>query len=184
MRVDADVNLTRAVGAVLLGIAVLAGPTGCESEPHGDPPPGPFVTSPAFDEGEPIPEKYTCDGANRAPPLAWRSISNQARSSAIVVDDPDAPGGTYVHWIVAGLDPTVRRIAEAELPAGAWEAPNSADERAYTGPCPPSGTHHYRFTVYQLLAAPDRDADRDDVLAQIDEQAISHGRLTGTYSRN
>jgi Raf kinase inhibitor-like YbhB/YbcL family protein len=139
------------------------------------------VTSPAFAEGRSIPAKYTCHGANVSPPLAWSGVPAGAKSLILVVDDPDAPDGTYVHWILGGLAPSTRSLAEDSVPRGAWQAPNSEDERAYTGPCPPSGTHRYRFTLYALSDEIARDLSRGETLARIGDAALASGRLTGTY---
>jgi hypothetical protein len=105
---------------------------------------------------------------------------------ALVVDDPDAPGGTYVHWVVAHLDPGRRELAEGAAPPGATQLANSAGEAAYAGPCPPGGpAHHYRFTLYALpvrveLAA---DAEPAETIAAIEQAATARGRLIGTYAR-
>jgi Raf kinase inhibitor-like YbhB/YbcL family protein len=106
------------------------------------------ITSPAFADGASIPVQYTCKGANIAPPLTWSAPSG----AALVVDDPDAVGGTYIHWIVAGIAPGSGSTADGQTPAGGSVLPNSKGQPAYTGPCPPAGTgtHHYRFTLYQL----------------------------------
>ncbi len=108
------------------------------------------ISSPAFTDGAPIPVQYTCKGANIAPPLTWSA----PLGAALVVDDPDAVGGLYVHWIVVGIPPGPGSTADGQTPAGATSLPNSGGQAAYTGPCPPAGTgvHHYRFTLYQLPA--------------------------------
>lgn len=141
------------------------------------------VTSPAFTEGQPIPVQYTCDGDNISPPLVWSGVPASAKTLALVVDDPDAPGETYVHWIVGNIDPAAGGLSPGAAPDDAWEAPNSANERAYAGPCPPSGTHHYRFTVYALKNRPDPSPTLEVALDQIRESAIASGRLTGTYRK-
>lgn len=108
------------------------------------------ISSPAFADGAPIPVQYTCKGANIAPPLVWSA----PLGAALVVDDPDAVGGTYIHWIVVGIGPGPGRTADGQTPAGASSLPNSSGKTGYTGPCPPpgTGTHHYRFTLYQMPA--------------------------------
>ncbi|WP_080627426.1 YbhB/YbcL family Raf kinase inhibitor-like protein, partial [Mycobacterium canetti] len=102
------------------------------------------ISSPAFADGAPIPEQYTCKGANIAPPLTWSAPFG----GALVVDDPDAPREPYVHWIVIGIAPGAGSTADGETPDGGISLPNSSGQPAYTGPCPPAGTgtHHYRFT--------------------------------------
>jgi Raf kinase inhibitor-like YbhB/YbcL family protein len=106
------------------------------------------ITSPAFADGAPIPVRYTCKGADIAPPLVWSA----PLGAALVVDDPDATAGLYVHWVVIGIAPGSDSTAEGQTPAGATTLPNTAGRSAYQGPCPPagSGIHHYRFTLYQL----------------------------------
>ena len=111
--------------------------------------PGPLtISSPAFADGAPIPSDYTCKGADVSPPLAWSA----PLGAALVVDDPDAINGLYVHWIVIGIAPGSGSAARGQSPAGATALPNTSGQPAYRGPCPPTGTgtHHYRFTLYQL----------------------------------
>jgi Raf kinase inhibitor-like YbhB/YbcL family protein len=143
------------------------------------------VTSTAMAEGGSVPARFTCKGADVAPPLAWSGVPPDAAELALVVDDPDAPGGTYVHWVVFHLDPGLDGLAEGALPAGARQARNSAGKAAYTGPCPPSGpAHHYRFSLYALgqrLDLPD-GTDLDDAIPAIDRAAAARGRLTATFA--
>jgi Raf kinase inhibitor-like YbhB/YbcL family protein len=143
------------------------------------------VTSEAFQDGGRIPKKYTCDGDDISPPLAWKDVPANVGSLALVVDDPDAPRGTFTHWVLLDVDPVTTAIEERQVPAGARQAKNSAGGAKYFGPCPPSGTHHYRFTIYALSEAtglPD-GADLDEALAAIDGRTIARGRLTGLFSR-
>jgi len=144
------------------------------------------VTSGAFAEGERIPATYTCDDADISPPLAWEGAPADAQALALVVDDPDAPSGTFTHWVVLDLAPEVSRSDEDAVPVGGVQAQNSARRASYFGPCPPSGTHRYRFTVY-ALAAPTglaEGASLSEALAAIEERAVAWGRLTGVYSRS
>ncbi|OBH59952.1 hypothetical protein A5687_19625 [Mycobacterium mantenii] len=106
------------------------------------------ISSPAFADGAPIPPQYTCKGAGIAPPLAWSA----PLGAALIVDDPDAVNGLYVHWVVIGIPPGSGSTADGQTPAGATTLPNTGGQPAYMGPCPPAGTgtHHYRFTLYQL----------------------------------
>jgi Raf kinase inhibitor-like YbhB/YbcL family protein len=108
------------------------------------------ITSPAFADGAPIPVQYTCKGGNIAPPLTWSA----PLGAALVVDDPDATHGPYVHWIVIGIPPGSGSTGDGQTPGGGSSLPNSSGQSAYTGPCPPAGTgtHHYRFTLYELPA--------------------------------
>lgn len=139
------------------------------------------ISSPAFRDGAPIPVQYTCKGADTAPPLTWSA----PLGAALVVDDPDAVNGLYVHWVVVGIGPGSGSTADGQTPAGATTLPNTAGELAYKGPCPPAGTgtHHYRFTLYQLP----NDYRLPDGLAGVQAaQAIggaanAQARLTGTF---
>jgi Raf kinase inhibitor-like YbhB/YbcL family protein len=144
------------------------------------------VSSPAFRAGEAIPRRFTCAGENVSPPLAWSGVPAGTVEVALVVDDPDAPGGTYVHWLVVGIDPARTELAEGALPAGARQGRNSAGKAAYSGPCPPGGPpHHYRFTVYALKSKPEvgSDTSPEDAVAAIEAAATTRGRLVGTFGR-
>jgi Raf kinase inhibitor-like YbhB/YbcL family protein len=143
------------------------------------------VTSTAFDDGGVIPERFSCDGAEDSPPLAWSGIPDDAAAVALVVDDPDAPSGTFTHWVVLDIPVTTTTSDQGAVPRGGIEASSSSGDAAYVGPCPPSGTHRYRFTVVALddetgLAA---GAGLADALAAVDEHALARGTLTGTYAR-
>ena len=142
------------------------------------------VTSTAFAADHPIPAVYTCAGSNVSPPLSWTGVPEGAREVALVVDDPDAPRGTYTHWILFGLPPSTESLAEGSLPANAKQARNSNGQASYTGPCPPSGTHHYRFTVYAFEEPLDLadGTDTDEALTTISREAIAQGRLVGTFA--
>lgn len=109
------------------------------------------LSSTAFSAGGVIPKAYTCDGRNVSPPLRWTAPPRGTRSLALSVEDPDAPGGTFVHWTGWNIRPSVRRLASGQrLPV---EGTNSAGGRGYTGPCPPAGArHHYVFRLYALRA--------------------------------
>jgi hypothetical protein len=144
------------------------------------------VSSPAFADGQPIPRQFTCDGDDTSPPLSWKEVPSATAELAVVVDDPDAPGGTYVHWVLFRLDPASTRLEAGVVPSGARQADNSAGDARYKGPCPPTGKpHHYRFDVYALRAATtcDDGASAGDVLRRIGATAIAKGTLTGTYQR-
>jgi Raf kinase inhibitor-like YbhB/YbcL family protein len=142
------------------------------------------VSSTAFADGQEIPERFTCRGAGQSPPLSW-STQARAEAQALVVDDPDAPSGTFVHWVVFDLPGSSTALPPGgQPPAGARQAQNSAGGTGWTPPCPPSGTHHYRFTVY-LLRARAGLADgvaTGDALAAIDRLATGRGQLVGLVS--
>lgn len=139
------------------------------------------VTSPAFSDGEQIPPAFTCKGDGGAPPLAWQGVPAEAASLALVVSDPDAPSGTFVHWVLYDLQASDGALPADEVPPGAREADNSAGERGWYPPCPPSGTHHYRFTVY-ALGEPLTEGRTQALLDEIGEVAVAQGTLTGLVS--
>jgi Raf kinase inhibitor-like YbhB/YbcL family protein len=148
------------------------------------------VRSSAFEEGGAIPAHYTCEGLDISPPLSWSSVPNGTRSLALIVDDPDAPRGAFVHWVIYNLPPDTRRLPEdvpnqRTLPSGALQGMNGAGSIGYTGPCPPNGTHRYFFKVYAL----DTDLDlgggatKEDVVRAMEGHVLAEGRLLGTYQR-
>ena len=157
------------------------------TEPAPDAPPGIELTSSAFAAGEPIPAKYGCDGTQTSPPLAWADVPAGTKSLALLMEDPDAPGGTFVHWTVYGIPATARRFDEGKVPSGAGQGENSFGDDRYGGPCPPKGddAHHYAFNLYALRADPGLEAGAkpDDVRAAIKKQALARGRLIGTFKR-
>jgi Raf kinase inhibitor-like YbhB/YbcL family protein len=139
------------------------------------------ISSPAFPDGAPIPAQYTCKGSNVAPPLTWSA----PLGAALVVDDPDAPRGPYIHWIVVGIPPGPGSTADGQTPAGGSSLPNSAGQAGYSGPCPPAGTgaHHYRFTLYQLPATFQLPAGLVGAQAAqaIAQAAAAQAQFTGTF---
>ena len=144
------------------------------------------VSSPSFQNGQSIPARFTCDGDGDAPPLLWEGVPEDAASLARIVDDPDAPRGTFVHWVLLDLPAGTTGLAEDTIPSGAVQARNSAGEASYFGPCPPSRRHHYRFTIYALSQATGlRDgAELDKALHAVESTATAQGRLVGTYARS
>jgi len=142
------------------------------------------AASEAFTRGAPIPKQYTCDGANMSPPLQWANAPANTAQVALIVDDPDAPGGTFVHWVVWGLRPN-SGFGAGTVPAGAAEGNNGAGKLGYTGPCPPSGTHHYHFTFYALSKAPAvaEGATAEQLRDAIEATTLAAASFVGTYSR-
>jgi Raf kinase inhibitor-like YbhB/YbcL family protein len=180
------------VGTVLASLLVVAAGCGGGSSDEADEldaedvTSGITVTSSAFDEDTAIPDRFTCAGDDVSPPLAWDGVPAGAEEVAVVVDDPDAPSGTYVHWVVTGLDPSTTSLEEGEVPADAVQADNSAGKAAWSGPCPPEGpAHHYRFTVYALDEASgvEDGARSGEALGVIQDKASARGRLTATFER-
>ncbi|MEP6666745.1 MAG: YbhB/YbcL family Raf kinase inhibitor-like protein [Nocardioidaceae bacterium] len=141
------------------------------------------VTSSAIPAGGAIPERFTCDGDSGSPPLRWNGVPVDAGAVALVVDDPDAPDGPFVHWVVLDIPTDITEVAADDVPGNAPQAANSFGNALYDGPCPPSGTHHYRFTIYALSAPTGLSggADLGTALQAIDDKATARGRLIGTY---
>lgn len=114
------------------------------------------IHSDAFTPGNPIPARYTCSGENISPPLSWTGVPHGAKSLALVVDDPDAPSGTFVHWVVYNLPPETTHLdagvpKSTSVPSGGMQGRNSFGSDGYGGPCPPPGKpHHYRFLLFAL----------------------------------
>ncbi|GFO66529.1 hypothetical protein GMLC_01080 [Geomonas limicola] len=143
------------------------------------------LTSPAFQEGQAIPEKYTCDGENVNPPLTIAYVPPGTKSLALVIDDPDAPHGTFTHWMVWNLSPRQERIEEnAELRETVC-GKNSWGHNSYGGPCPPSGTHHYHFMLYALDSTLDisGNSNREMLANAMEDHIIAVTQLVGLYSK-
>ncbi len=150
-------------------------------------PTGISVTSTAFRAKGAVPERYSCEGENIPPPLRWQGTPPGTAELSLVVEDLDAPRGTFVHWIVVGIDPATTALEPEALPPGAEVLPGSTDNPTYVGPCPPdgSGTHHYFFQVYALprrLDLPDAAPPLEKVRA-IRSAASAGGWLVGTFTR-
>jgi Raf kinase inhibitor-like YbhB/YbcL family protein len=143
------------------------------------------LTSAEFQSGGSIPLDYTCDGAGVSPPLAWGSVPEATVELALGVTDVDAGG--FVHWVVAGLDPSVQALAIGVVPDGSRQAKNGAGTVGWTGPCPPkqSGPHHYVFTLYALTAASNITAEMNghDAITAISNIPGLTATLSGVYQR-
>ena len=149
------------------------------------------LTSTAFTEGAAIPANYTCDATNVSPPLKWSGVPAGAKSLALVVDDPDAPSGTWVHWVLCDLPPAVTELPE-DLPksqyvaGGAKQGLNDFRHLGYGGPCPPSGKpHRYFFKLYALDALLDLKpgATKKDLERAMEKHILAQAQLMGTYQR-
>jgi hypothetical protein len=143
------------------------------------------LTSNAFQNGERIPQKYTCDGSNASPDLNISNIPSGTKSLALIVDDPDAPMGNFNHWVMWNISPTVSVIPENSFPEGAIQGVNDGEHVGYVGPCPPSGTHRYYFKVYALDTMLDlsENAKKADLEKAIIGHVVGEGELLGKYSR-
>ncbi len=143
------------------------------------------ISSPVFKHNEHIPSKYTCDGADVNPPLVIENIPSETKSLALIVDDPDAPRGTWVHWVVWNIAPETRRIEENSVPSGAREGANDFRRRNYGGPCPPSGTHRYFFKLYALdiLLNLDENTNKPKLEKALTGHILNQTELIGLYRR-
>jgi len=149
------------------------------------------LTSPAFVEGKDIPGQYTCQGRDVSPPLKWSGVPTAAKSLVLIADDPDAPVGTWVHWVLFDLPPTTTELSEdvpktQHLPGGAKQGLNDFRRLGYGGPCPPPGKpHRYFFKLYALDALLDLkpSATKKDVEAAMKGHVLAEGQLMGTCQR-
>ncbi len=143
------------------------------------------ITSDAFLEGELIPTKYTCDGENINPPLIFSDVPDEAVTLALIMDDPDAPAGTWVHWIVWNITSSQKGIEEGEVPKGSMEGGTDFGRPGYGGPCPHLGTHRYFFKLSALdtkLALP-KESTKKDLEAAMAGHVIEQAELMGIYAR-
>jgi hypothetical protein len=148
------------------------------------------LSSSAFSEEGMIPVKYTCDGDNSSPALAWKNAPEETKSFALICDDPDAPSGIFVHWVVYNIPANVTSLDEGagssgRLPKGAMSGVTSFEATKYGGPCPPKGTHRYYFKLYaldtelRLAAVPNKDR----LLKVMEGHVLAKAELMGTYKR-
>jgi Raf kinase inhibitor-like YbhB/YbcL family protein len=186
----------------LICISLVLGGCGSSSAPTSTAPPAapsseieakeiPFVlNSSAFDPDQPIPVKYTCDDEDVSPPLEWHDPPEDTASFALIVDDPDAPGGTWVHWVLYNLPAEIRNLAQgvpsgAALADGGLNGRNSWKHLGYGGPCPPGGTHRYYFRLYALdtVLELDGEPDKDQLVRAMEGHILAQTDLMGTYAR-
>lgn len=143
------------------------------------------IASRAFLPNSEIPLKYTCDGFDASPPLSFSEIPANAKSLVLIVDDPDAPAGTWLHWTLFNISPDITDIEENSIPTGAVQGITSFGRPGYGGPCPPSGIHHYYFKLYALdtvlnLAT---GVQLEELMNAIKGHVIAQAELVGLYSR-
>jgi Raf kinase inhibitor-like YbhB/YbcL family protein len=182
------------IGLIVMTLLAACGgraPVGTAPEVGADVPATLSLSSDAFGAAESIPAEYTCQGANVSPPLAWSGVPDGAASLALIVDDPDAPGGTWVHWVLYDLGPDVTAlpagVAPAERPAaGGTQGENDFRDLGYGGPCPPAGrAHRYCFKLYALdrplQLAP--GASKAEVLQAAAGHILARGELMGTFQQ-
>jgi Raf kinase inhibitor-like YbhB/YbcL family protein len=148
------------------------------------------ITSTAFDEGSMIPRSYTCDGEDVSPPLAWTGVPEGTKSLALICDDPDAPVGTWVHWVLFNLPADINGLP-ANVPPdkvienGGRHGMNDFRKFGYGGPCPPGGTHRYYFKLYALDAEINLDAgiNKAQLVKAMEGHILAQGQLMGRYKR-
>jgi Raf kinase inhibitor-like YbhB/YbcL family protein len=142
------------------------------------------LSSPAFQAGRMIPAQFTCKGANHNPPLQFQGIPANAKSLVLIVDDPDAPGGTFNHWLAWNIAPNTKEIAANSVPAGAAQGKNDFGKIGYGGPCPPS-LHGYFFRVFALDKTIDlkSGASRSALDQAIAGHILARGELMGRFGR-
>ncbi len=148
------------------------------------------LTSTSFKEGQPIPRQHTCDGVNISPALEWGGAPRAAKTFAIICDDPDAPSGTWVHWVLYNLPADriglVENVPATEkVPGDGLQGTNDFQKIGYGGPCPPSGTHHYFFKLYALDGelSLQAGATKAELLKAMEGHIVAQTQLMGTYKR-
>jgi len=143
------------------------------------------VSSSVFENNSSIPEKYTCDGVDVNPPILIENIPSRTKSLALIVDDPDAPVGIWVHWVLWNIKPEIKEIKENAVPKGAQQGMNDFGKHNYGGPCPPSGTHRYFFKLYALdnILKLSPNARKADVEKAMKGHIIEQAQIVGLYKR-
>lgn len=150
------------------------------------------LESPAFGEGDPVPVRYTCDGADLSPPLLWDGAPSNTKSYVLICDDPDAPVGNWDHWVIFNLPIDTRELPEGlfnreKLPNGAIQGQNSWGNIGYNGPCPPKGSsHRYFFKLYALdtMLSLTSKATKADVEAAMQGHILAQSQLMARYARS
>ena len=142
------------------------------------------IKSSSFDEGKMIPSIYTCEGDNINPPLEFSDVPPNAKSLALIMDDPDSPKGTFTHWLMWNIPPDTGKIEENDWMEGAEQGLNDGGELGYMGPCPPTGVHHYHFKLYALNKKLDLsgDVEKASLEREIESGLIEKAELIGIYS--
>lgn len=142
------------------------------------------LSSPAFQPNQAIPKQYTCHGANISPPLVWWDAPQKTQSFVLIVDDPDAAQGTWVHWLVFNIPATLTQLtAGATLPEEALTGFNSWNKKSYRGPCPPSGIHHYYFQLYALdtRLTVNSSVSKADIINAMQHHILAQSILVGVF---
>lgn len=144
-----------------------------------------IITSPSFQNGGPIPAQFTCDGGDMNPELHIQDVPAEAKALVLIVDDPDAPGGTFTHWTAWNIDPKTETIKEESVPPGAVEGETGFGKPGYGGPCPPGGKHRYFFRFFALDALLDLKPDAlvHELRDRMNGRIVAEAELMGTYQR-
>jgi Raf kinase inhibitor-like YbhB/YbcL family protein len=144
-----------------------------------------ILSSPNFENNTALPVDFTCDGKNINPALLISDVPRNAKSLTLIMDDPDAPSGDFVHWLLWNVDPKTTQITENSVPDGAFKGINSAGGTGYTSPCPPSGTHHYIFKLYALddFLSLESGTNKEKLLKNMESHIVDQVELIALYSR-
>ena len=140
--------------------------------------------SPDFKHKHPIPSRFTCEGEDVSPALSWKGAPDNAKSFALTVIDPDAPGGEFIHWLVYDIPKKVNEMPWGVIPPGAKEVENDFGKTRYGGPCPPSGEHRYVFTLYALDVERLEGVKKSNFIELVKKHAIASAELIGLYKKS
>lgn len=144
------------------------------------------ISSPDFEHNQTIPKQFTCEGTDAIPTLIWENIPANTKSLALIMDDPDAPNGMWVHWVLFNIPPTIKHLSNNNsTPPGAVNGTNSWGKTGYGGPCPPSGQHRYFFKIYALdsMLTLTSKATKKDLEAAMHAHIIGTAELVGLYKK-
>ena len=140
------------------------------------------LSSKDFPDNGCIPTEFTCDGRNVSPHISWEEVPDETKSFAFSVTDPDALGG-WIHWLVFDITKELREIKKNSKPKGAKEIDNDFDKKSYGGPCPPSGTHGYVFTIYALDIEHLDGLNKRNFIDKVEQHSIAKAKIKGLYKR-
>jgi hypothetical protein len=143
------------------------------------------ISSSVFENNKRIPSKYTCDGDDLSPALAIEDVPTEAKSLALIMEDPDSPGKTWIHWVVWNINPEISQIKESNLPPGALQGETSDGDAKYHGPCPSQGEHRYFFKLFALDKKIDltAGAKKEELEKEMEGHIIASAEIMGRYSR-
>lgn len=142
------------------------------------------ITSTYFQQGEPIPARFSCDGENINPALTFSEIPDKTESLVLIIEDPDAPNGLFTHWILYNMSPGTLQIVDGEVPLSGQQGLNDRGETCYTGPKPPSGSHRYYFKLFALdtMIENGNKVDREALYNAMDGHIVEQAEIMGTFS--